>query len=254
MYGEEFKFLPDEYKISIIQALTDAIRKDIYDFIEEFDLETSNGIHFLKWDFINSNLIRNAADGRLHCIKIKRGRWELVLLYDTELKYLYTLMKHKRFIQLQDQKKKRAKAHYIDALALLNKGLHSPNDQLSLFENSSWDEGAENLLYNLVREHQDNIERFVLIGFSTLKDDITSVSAILPSVELGIAHEVDWSEFISTDYSTSNVTFNYTPSDEEEEEVPVKLKKQTGATRDNVDDDLPVNIKKDDDNKKTEES
>lgn len=139
MSEEDFNFLPDEYKIKIIQALTDAIRADVKEFTREFSLETNNGIEFLKWDFINSNLVRNASDERLLAIKVQRGRWVLILIYDTELKYLYTFMKHKRFKQLQDQRKNREKPHYIDALALLNKDLHSENDQLSLFGDAAWD-------------------------------------------------------------------------------------------------------------------
>jgi len=246
--GEDFKFLPDNYKVSVVQALTDAKRTDINEFINEFALESFNGIDFLVWDFINSNLIRNAADERLISIKVKRGRWTLVLLYDTELKYLYTLMKHKRFKQLHDQRKKRSTAHYIDALALLNSGLHADNDQLCLFEDEIWDEGVENLLNRIVREIQDEIERFVVIGFSTSKDDITSVSAIIPSPELGVVHEEDWSGLIPINYESNSDKFDYAPFEEEEEDIPVTLKKQPETG-----DDPPVNLKQDDDNVNNEE-
>lgn len=240
---ERFKFFSDEYKVSVIQAITDAKRTDIQDFIREYEPESLNGIDFLVWDFINSNLVRNAADDRLIAIKIKRGRWTLVMLYDTELKYLYTLMKHKRFKQLQNQRKNRSAAHYIDALALLNNELHADNDQLVLFEDEAWDEGVEALLHRIVREYQNEIERFVVIGFSTSKDDITAVSAIVPSPELGIVYEEDWSEFIPTNYGFSPVILDYTPSDEDEEEIPITLKKVN-----EVDDDLPINLKKSDNN------
>ncbi|MEK5161201.1 DUF5986 family protein [Paenibacillus sp. FSL R5-0527] len=248
MVDEDFKLLPDDYKISVIQAITDAKRIDINEFIKEFELESFNGIDFLVWDFINSNLIRNAADERLISIKVKRGRWTLVLLYDTELKYLYTLMKHKRFKQLQDQRKKRSTAHYIDALALLNDGLYAAEDQLHLFEDETWNEGVRSLLHRIVREHRDEIERFVVIGFSASKDDITSVSAIIPSSELGVVHEVDWSEFMPTNYGSSSVTIEYTPAEEEDEDIPLKLKDQPETH-----DDSLVNLKKDGNNVKGEE-
>lgn len=252
MSDNEFNFLLDEYKISIVQALTDAVRADVQEFTKEFPLETNNGIEFLKWDFINSNLIRNASDERLRAIRVKRGRWELILLYDSELKYLYTFMKHKRFKQLQDQRGKREKAHYIDALVLLNKGQHSGKDQLSLFEDTAWDEGAESLLQSIAREHQNEIKCFAVIGFSTLKGDVTSVSAIIPTVELEIAHEVDWSEFISTDYNTNGFVFDFTPTVEDEDEITLTLKEQ--PISDNDDDDLPVILKEADNNKKDKES
>lgn len=249
MHDENFKLLPDDYKISVIQALTDARRIDINEFVKEFALESFNGIDFLIWDFINSNLIRNAADERLITIKVKRGRWTLVLLYDTELKYLYTLMKSKRFKQLQDQRKKRSTAHYIDALSLLNSGLYADDDQLCLFENETWDKGVESLLHRIVQGLQNEIERFVVIGFSASKDDITSVSAIVPSPELGVVHKVDWSELIPLNYSSNSVTFDYTPFEEEEEDIPLKLKEQSKTN-----DDPSVNLKKHDDNVNSEDN
>lgn len=249
MRHDDFKVFPDEYKIAVIQALTDAKRTDIHEFIREFALETFNGIDFLLWDFINSNLIRNAADDRLIPIKVKRGRWTLLLLYDTELKYLYTLMKQKRFKQLQDQRENRSTAHYIDALAQLNNDLQSDVEQIYLFENEAWNENVENLLLQIVREHRNEIERFVVIGFSTSKDDIVSVSAIVPSAELGTVYEADWSEFIPTNYGGGSVTFDYIPSEEEEEDIPVKLKMQPETEA-----DPSVNLKKDDDNYNNEEN
>jgi len=249
MRGEDFKLLPDDYKGSVIQALTDAKRTDIHEFIREYALESFNGIDFLLWDFINSNLIRNAADERLIPIKVKRGRWTLLLLYDTELKYLYTLMKHKRFKQLRDQRKNRSTVHYIDALAQINDDLHSEIEQICLFENEAWDEEVENLLLRIVREHRNEIERFVVLGFSTSKDDIVSVSAIVPSSELGTVYEADWSEFIPTNYGSGSVTFDYTPSEEDEEDIPVTLKQQPETV-----DDPSVNLKKDDDNVNNEEN
>lgn len=223
----------DAYKRSIIQAITDAFRKDAQDFAAEFDLETKNGNHFLKWDFINTNLIRNVSDDKLLTIKRKRGNWELILLYDSETRYLYSLMKRKRFIQLAEQRKNRTKAHYLDALVSFNTGLQPQNGfiQLSLFSDNSWDKQVHRLLHDLVHEHQDEIERFVLISFSTGKDDITSVSAIVPTVDLSIAYEEDWSEFIPAEFTQNNVELDYTPSLTEEEEIVVKLKPEVQTRR-----------------------
>lgn len=113
-------------------------------------------------------------------------------------------------------------------------------------------EGAEDLLQSIAREHQDEIQQFAVIGFTTLKGDVTSVSAILPTVELEIAHEEDWSEFISTDYNTDGVIFDFTTPVEDEDEIPLRLKEQ--PISDNEDDDVQLNLKVDDNNTKDKES
>lgn len=223
MDKNKLELLPDKYKVSIIQAMTDAVRSDIDDFLNEFHLESFNGIDFLKWDFINTNLVRNSVDGRLIAIKLKRGRWTLILLYDTELKYLYALMRHKRFWQLQDQRKSRVQPHYIDALSYLNKDVHAENDQLCLFDNDDWDKEVKGLLHNIIPEYHNEISRFILIGFSTTKDEIARVSAIVPTADLQIALELDWSEFIPANYDSVEVAFDFTATDEDEE-IPIKLK------------------------------
>ncbi len=118
-----------------------------------------------------------------------------------------------------------------------------------MFENEEFDNAANELLYNIVREYQDEIERFVIIGFSTSKDDITSVTAIVPSPGLGVVYEEDWSEFIPMNYVFNSVTFDYTSLEEEEEDIPVTLKKQPET------DGVPsVNLKNDEDNVGNEES
>lgn len=249
---EKYKLFPVEYKKLVVKAIADAFRKNANDFAIEFDLDTTNGVDFLKWDFINTNLIRTVSDERIRSIKVKRGRWELVMFFDKQTNYLYSLMRHKRFNQLSNQRRKRSKAHYIDALTSFNKGLRprSGVEVLTLFADTVWDEQVHNLILSLVGEYEEKIEGFVLIGFSSGKDDITEISAILPTADLDIAYEEDWSEYIPAEFNPNIATFDYTSLTSEEDEIEVNLKPEFQA-EDNDDIDLP--LKNDDNEKKDEE-
>ncbi|MGE5632196.1 MAG: DUF5986 family protein, partial [Caulobacteraceae bacterium] len=169
--------LDDNHKSLIIQAISDGNKKEVLDFMAEYDLETYNGIHFLKWDFANTNLLRNLSDDRFQCLKIKRGPWKLVLVYDKETKYLYSLMNKHRFLQLQERVNKE-QVHYIDALALINKGLrgNGKNKQLRLFIVKSDKTNTKNLLKEILQQIDGEVIRFTVIAFSNEKDEITSVS------------------------------------------------------------------------------
>ncbi|MDK2920143.1 MAG: hypothetical protein PWQ37_2876 [Candidatus Petromonas sp.] len=81
--------LSDDLKTKIIQAIYDGYKNDILDFKREYPLETYNCIPFMKWDFINTNIINRVNDEKFQCFKISRGRWKLILLYDKDTKYLY---------------------------------------------------------------------------------------------------------------------------------------------------------------------
>ncbi|MEF3305333.1 DUF5986 family protein [Paenibacillus sp. GYB003] len=200
--------IADNHKTVIIDAIRNAGKKDIMEFRMERKVETFNSVHFLKWDFINTNIIRTLPTSQFQCVKIKRGPlWELVLIYEKETQYLYAAMQEKRFHQLNERLYKET-VHYIDALSLINNDLEAdeelnPAKQLNLFEseNDDWNAQVEYELKTMLHMLEGEVKRFVLITFSTDKGEITAVNAIMPNAKLEIAYEENWNEFITADFS-----------------------------------------------------
>jgi hypothetical protein len=218
--------LSDDLKTKIIQAIYDGYKNDILDFKREYPLETYNCIPFMKWDFINTNIINRVNDEKFQCFKISRGRWKLILLYDKDTKYLYVMMNKNRFEQLQDELQNRInnnKVHYIDALALINKDLNelskNSNIQLSFFDDYELREKEiEVLLHNEILKNIDNeVNRLVVISFSVNRLEITSVIAYILTTELEIVYEENWNEFISIDYDniSDNELFDINEDDDD---------------------------------------
>lgn len=213
----------DKHKTLLIQAIMDAIKKDIIDFRMENHLETFISIHLLKWDFINKNIIRAIRKLSLEnyqCVIIKRGSlWEQVLIYDKETGFLYTLMNEKRFFQLSVRPSKQS-VHYLDGLAFINSDLEpiESGEQLSLFEfdNSAWNEKVNNVLKSMVHMLGE-IKRFVLITFKTEKGEVTSVNTYMPTADLGIAYSENWDEFITADFSVALTREDFIQNEQEEE-------------------------------------
>jgi len=214
-------FIPlnDDYKSSIIRAVSNGANKDILDFIMEYSLETTNCIHFLKWDFVNKNILREFDIDGFQCLKMKRGMWTGVLIYDEQTKFLYCLMNQKRFSQLQERNNRNS-IHYIDALALLNKRFKpdpKEYEQISVFNYTDipWESKAEDILKDILQQINGEVNCFSLISFTSKKYEITSATAYIPTVRLDIAHEEDWNEFIVPDYGTINIVNNYMGQDDE---------------------------------------
>ena len=230
--------LLDSNKLAIIKAIADGYKKDIQDFKAEFNIETFNSIHFLKWDFANTNIINTLTDDRFQCIKVKRGSWTIVMIYDTETHFLYTLMKEERLAQLQDRVVKE-KVHYLDALSSINKGLegksnHNKSLQLSFFtEESVWDESVESLLEELLGNLKGKVEQYVLIAFSMDKSEIKSIRAIIPNEHLAVTYEEEWTDLIPVDFDTSN-PYESSILEDEDEEIEIKLRKNAILNEDNL--------------------
>lgn len=219
----------DNHKAVFIDAIRNANKKDIMEFRMERNIETFNSVHFLKWDFINTNMIRTLPTDQFQCVRVKRGPlWELVLIYDKETQYLYAAMQEKRFHQLSERLHKET-VHYIDALSSINKDLKAnaslnPAKQIYLFEteNNTWNEQIEYELKLMLHRLEGEVTRFVLVTFSTEKGEIVSVNAIMPTAELEIAYEENWNEFITADFSTAFESHG--AAFEQEEEIFVGLR------------------------------
>ncbi|MEK3719261.1 DUF5986 family protein [Paenibacillus sp. FSL H8-0034] len=221
--------LSDQEKSAFIEAIYNAHKNDIRDFILEYDLETQNCIHFLRWDFTNTNIIRKFQGQRFQCLKVKRGPWKFVLIYDRETMFLYSLMRDKRFGELQDRTS-RQRVHYADALASHNQSLEDVSDverflEQDLFDmdGAIWADEVQEVLKELTANIEGEVKYYSVITFSSEKDEITSVSAYIPTASLGIAFEENWNEHITADF-TNTYTTSGISTDSEDEDIHIGLR------------------------------
>ncbi|MBX7001915.1 hypothetical protein EX219_09990 [Bacillus aerophilus] len=217
----------DNHKSLIIRSVADAFNKDVKAFKEEFDLETYNNVKFLKWDFTNTNIIRNLPHQNFDCVKAKRGPWIFVLIYNKISGTLFTLMRKDRFFEIQE-KTKRDKIHYIDAFSSINKGEKASEviyKQIDIFDMDSkaWNKEVNVVLEDLLKHIPGEVKKYVLLTFKNEKNEIVDFSALILTPSLGIAYEESWNEFIPADYDlTSRET--EVAVDTEDEDIDLTLR------------------------------
>ncbi|MCY7898103.1 DUF5986 family protein [Bacillus rugosus] len=233
--------ISDDYKTLIIKSVADAFSKDIRAFKEEFDLETYNGLNFLKWDFTNTNIIRSLPSGEFQCLKARRGPWKFVLIFDKNSGNLYTLMRQDRFSEIQE-KTNREKVHYLDALASLNYFVKSDREsyrQINLFDldGQLWKEEAAKILSELIENLDGEVKCYTLLTFCNDKSEITDFTALILTPSLGIAYEESWNDYIPVEYDL-DVKENETQYDNEDEDIELLLRDV--EEKDNSENDLQL--------------
>lgn len=227
--------LPDEYKDSIMEAISYGVKDDIIQFKKDTNLVTENGLKFLKWDFINTNIARAVSCDRLEWTIIKRGGWKLVLIYDRETKLLYSLMSENNF-EILRKRSKIDKVHYIDALSLINNNLKAKNQvtQLTLFDinDENIEMQKEDLLKDILQHINGEVQYYAVITFSTKKYELSSVVTYIPTPQLEVAYLEDWSNHIPVDFDV-HLTID-DDVEEDDDEVEVKLRERTVPKNDDI--------------------
>ncbi|MFC3788409.1 DUF5986 family protein [Paenibacillus sp. GCM10012307] len=221
--------LSDKEKGRLIESIYNAYKNDVREFLLEYELETHNCVHFLRWDFTNTNIIRGFQSSHFQCLKAKRGPWRFVLIYDKESGFLYSLMREKRFLELQGRVNK-DRVHYVDALASLNHDLDDSSNIERVFaqdlfdmDGAQWSGEVQTVLQELIMSIDGPIKYYGLITFSSEKDEITSVTAYIPTTDLGIAHQENWNEYITADFSNTYEESAF-PIDSEDDDIQIGLR------------------------------
>lgn len=201
------KFWSDRAIKGLVNALVDSVGDDILE--NSRGLTTNNGRSGRIWDFINTHIYQDMPRFGCDVGVAKRGYYEFVPMYHRDSRTLLTLMREKNFFEVSRKQCKRKDAHYLDALArVFNANIEIQDDQLSLFSSQHvfrnedrLAEIAERFLCNFPLELMD-IDRHVLILFSTQGDSLLGVRAAILDGNLNIAAHEDWSHFIKAQEGT----------------------------------------------------
>jgi hypothetical protein len=223
--------LNPEYKKSIVESIQEGLTKYSVNYKEEFKTKTNNGKHFVIWDFINTEINNEMPEHRFEIIVSVRGIWQLILIQDKSTRCLYSIMKEKRFKQLQHRVKK-DKVHYLDVLTSINSDLkkHS-NAQITMFKLvcEERQEYIEKTLEDMLHKLKAEVERYVLISFSDKNNEITSVGAYIVTDTLDVVYQENWEEYVHIGYDSviGSLEHKYDTEAEELEEIELPLKVRT---------------------------
>lgn len=192
----------------LVSVLETGVGDNIKEDIRANRLVKPNSTPSRIWDFINRDVEEQADKHGCLCNLTKRGPWTMFVLYDSSSKQIITLMREKRFEELQRGKKNRKSMHYLDAFSrCLNGELYAPSKQQSIFEA---EQVSDKTLYEANKvvekmtasfEKDGEIEHHVLVLFSSEGYQLTSVRAVIIDSDLEIVCSSNWSEYISASES-----------------------------------------------------
>ncbi|MHA7743900.1 DUF5986 family protein [Priestia aryabhattai] len=208
--------IDDFMKSQIYKALVNG-SKDMDSFIADQNLSFNNGFPLVRWAFINQRLYFDVQNENVRNLKCKRGPWPLVLMFDDTTGYLYVFMKKNRFEEVQiGSRQASTPFHYIEALSSYNIGVESELDEYNInkdnlgeyqtyLEIDSESEVAlsEEILNSMLGDLKEQVKRLVMITFTTSSLGITDFKAIIPTTNLDIIYQEDWSAFIDVEYNTN---------------------------------------------------
>lgn len=201
-------YISAEVASFLVSVLETGVGDNIKEDIRTNRLINPNSTPSRIWDFINRDVAEQADKHGCLCNLTKRGPWTMFVLYDSSSNQIITLMREKRFEELQRGKKNRKSMHYLDAFSqCLNGDLCAPSKQQTIFEN---EQDTDRILYeaNKVVDKMTAsfgmdgaIEHHVLVLFSSEGYQLTSVRAVMIDSDLEIVCSSNWSEYISASES-----------------------------------------------------
>ena len=124
--------LKEECISNIVHAILKGISSDIDDYIQAEKTITTNGLPFIRSDFINTNLEKIVINSEyLDLISFKKTSWEGIILIDNEDQITYSIISNNTLERLLNNNQKNP--HYLRTIIhILNNTCEAINTQLSL--------------------------------------------------------------------------------------------------------------------------
>jgi hypothetical protein len=181
----------------VYECLFQAIGEDYQEAASYLNLETHISKPFLNWDLMYRNLIHEFSGSSVLYSTKKRGMWEVLLLFDTNSRMIFSFMRDTRLKSIQ-RNKTGQRPKYIRALLTLNDDLQAKQKQQSVFMDE--DDQNKSALITLLNELCMNftepvigkIQHHALIVFSISFSQITSLKALMLDKDLDIVDDQNW--------------------------------------------------------------
>jgi hypothetical protein len=193
---------------SIIQSFEDGYY-EYFELEKEHPTTTHNGRGASIWNHIFTQLEKHFRTEGYQVNKIQRGLWEVLYVYDEASNFLYTYMRYKNFVNLQNKKPENKLFHYCNVLSRLNGkllGTYEPEyEQMSFgLEKTIIDEEAEQklaeLLSEMINSIKGKVEMYALVLVQQEKGKVRDIECKIPVENLNSIYTESWKEFIGTDY------------------------------------------------------
>lgn len=113
----ECSMLPSEIAQIIVSCVENAAGDDIRSDIRRNRLKTTNSVPARIWDLMNTNLIDSLELKNCTLVTVHRRPWQMIVIYERTTHHIITIMREKRFLELQKGQNKRSQMHYLDIFA-----------------------------------------------------------------------------------------------------------------------------------------
>lgn len=210
--------------VDIIRAFEDG-EYNYWELLKEHPTTTHNGRGAAIWNEIFTELERSFTKEGFQVDKFDRGFWQVLFIYDENTKYLYTFMRYKNFVNLQNKSNENKLYHYCNLLGKINGNLvgtyHIENEQMSFglnnFEDESTDQELSEILSTMLNKINGDIERYAIVLVNQNKGKVESIECKIPVTGLETIYTESWNDYIGAEYE--NDSFDIEPTVAEETEI-----------------------------------
>ncbi|MGC5776643.1 hypothetical protein J4O75_30545 [Paenibacillus pabuli] len=84
-------------------------------------------------------------------------------------------------------------------------------------DGTQWASEIQIVLKELTMSLDGPIKHYAVVTFSSEKDEINSVNAYIPTIDMGIAYMEDWNEYITADFSSTYDVANFQEASEDDD-------------------------------------
>lgn len=213
--------LSDNDRHAITNGVFKAITHDMPDHIQDENLPTAVGSSLFRWNYINRNISQNLG-GHFEICFSPRGPWKVMLLFERDLGFTFSIMSEKNFAKLQ--KKRPDGIHYLEALISQNAQYDVIEGQLQIdgFERKERDAGLVEKLRDELMQFDGIIYNHFLILFDYAFNKVLSVRVVLLTRQMEVAFSEDWSTYLEKPYYFQNSDINAELFDNDEPLVSLK--------------------------------
>lgn len=214
--------IPEDAKHAFANGIFNAVTNDMPELIQEQELPTTVGGGLFRWNFINRNVSRN-LDGTFQATYAKRGAWRALLLYESSVKFTFSIMTENNLGKLQHHLP--TNLHYLEALVSQNIGYQPIEGQMRLEECDRERDPSmvAQLRDQLLCDFAGIVENHIVILFDYDYSRVLSARAVLLTPKLEVAFSEDWSKYLNKPYfHKDTILAVLTENDDEESLVSIK--------------------------------
>lgn len=196
-------FLFSNYdKHRIVKAIEEGLENTKENYYST-DVYVKNSIHFRKLDDIMNSVIKETLEASyFERIAIKRGSYEVTLLFDNRTGYLYSFFTERRFKELMIASD-RDHVHYFDGLVKFNEKDIVKLGQQTMGDYFDVRVTATQLIKEeiLAKLNHRDVKKCISIVMNVSGLSLFGASAIVINDDYTISYSEDWGDFVNVTYS-----------------------------------------------------